>query len=169
MGTSRRRADQGRIGAVHRKNMAPDHSLEMVTASNVGQHQHGGGCSVPLRPDPVDQLGGTGGTAEIRNRRTARDYHAIGDAGQSQRLIVQAGESLTTRQVERIVRKAAARAGIAGNVSPHWLRHGHASHALDNGIPVSEVQHTLGHASLATTGKYAHARPGHSSGRGLKV
>ena len=71
--------------------------------------------------------------------------------------------------MERIVSQAAARAGIKSAVSPHWLRHAHASHALDAGIPVQEVQSTLGHASLVTTSKYAHARPGHSSGRGLKI
>jgi len=40
----------------------------------------------------------------------------------------------------RIVRKAAARAGIDGNVSPHWLRHAHASHALERGAPVALVR-----------------------------
>lgn len=36
-------------------------------------------------------------------------------------------------QVMRIVRAAAQRAGIDANVSPHWLRHAHASHSLDRG------------------------------------
>ncbi|HEY2861752.1 MAG TPA: tyrosine-type recombinase/integrase, partial [Terracidiphilus sp.] len=37
--------------------------------------------------------------------------------------------------VLRIVRRAAVRAGIDLAVSPHWLRHAHASHALDRGAP----------------------------------
>jgi integrase/recombinase XerD len=71
--------------------------------------------------------------------------------------------------VWRIVRAAAARAGISLAVSPHWLRHAHASHALDRGAPIHLVQATLGHASVATTGKYLHARPTDSSARYLAV
>jgi integrase/recombinase XerD len=72
-------------------------------------------------------------------------------------------------QVLRIVRAAANRAGVQGKVSPHWLRHCHASHALDRGAPIHLVQATLGHASVSTTGKYLHARPGDSSARYLGV
>lgn len=76
---------------------------------------------------------------------------------------------LSEVQVWRIVRAAARRAGIADAVSPHWLRHAHASHALDRGAPPHLVQATLGHASLATTSRYAHARPSDSSARYLAV
>lgn len=65
--------------------------------------------------------------------------------------------------VLRIVRAAARRAGIALPVSPHWLRHAHASHALDRGAPIHLVQATLGHANINTTGRYLHARPKESS------
>lgn len=71
--------------------------------------------------------------------------------------------------VWRIVSEAADRAGIPKNVSPHWLRHAHASHALDRGAPVHLVKETLGHASLATTSRYAHARPNESSGKYLAL
>jgi site-specific recombinase XerD len=76
---------------------------------------------------------------------------------------------LGEEQVWRIVRRAARRAGIEGNVSPHWLRHAHGSHALDRGAPIHLVQATLGHASVATTGKYLHARPKESSSRFLAI
>lgn len=76
---------------------------------------------------------------------------------------------MTRQQVWRLVRDAAARAGIRKAVSPHWLRHAHASHALDRGAPIHLVQTTLGHASLATTTRYAHARPDESSGRYLAL
>jgi integrase/recombinase XerD len=76
---------------------------------------------------------------------------------------------LGEEQVWRIVRKAARRAGIELNVSPHWLRHAHGSHALDRGAPIHLVQATLGHASVATTGKYLHARPKESSSRFLAI
>ena len=44
------------------------------------------------------------------------------------------GGSLDTRQVHRIVRAAGERVGVEG-VSPHWLRHAHASSALERGAP----------------------------------
>lgn len=77
------------------------------------------------------------------------------------------GGALEDSMILRIVRRAARRAGIEKNVSPHWLRHCHASHALDRGAPASLVQQTLGHASIATTSRYLHARPTESSSRFL--
>jgi integrase/recombinase XerD len=70
-------------------------------------------------------------------------------------------------QVLRIVRAAARRAGISQDVSTHWLRHCHASHALDRGAPIHLVQATLGHSSVATTSRYLHARPTESSSKFL--
>jgi integrase/recombinase XerD len=94
-----------------------------------------------------------------------------GDAGQSDpvfRSRKQRG-ALEPAAVFRIVRQAAARAGIELAVSPHWLRHAHASHALDRGAPIHLVQATLGHASITTTGRYLHARPKDSSSRFLAL
>jgi integrase/recombinase XerD len=45
------------------------------------------------------------------------------------------------------------RLGLAQKVSPHWMRHAHASHALRS-APIRLVQVTLGHASVSTTGRY---------------
>lgn len=72
------------------------------------------------------------------------------------------GKPISRIQTWRIVNEAAKRVGI-DNVSPHWLRHAHASHSLDRGAPIHLVQQTLGHASVATTGRYLHARPMDSS------
>jgi integrase/recombinase XerD len=69
------------------------------------------------------------------------------------------GGALSAQQVRRIVRAAARRAGIAGDISPHWLRHSSATHALNRGAPISLVQQLLGHASISTTGRYLHADP----------
>lgn len=73
------------------------------------------------------------------------------------------GQHLDRTQVFRIVARAAKRAGIEGKVSPHWLRHAHASHSLERGAPIHLVQQTLGHTSVATTSRYLHARPSDSS------
>lgn len=77
------------------------------------------------------------------------------------------GGGLKPRQVHDIVKRAARRAKLPVSVSAHFLRHSHASHALDRGAPVHVVQTTLGHASLTTTTRYSHARPGDSSARYL--
>jgi len=81
----------------------------------------------------------------------------------------QKGNPLSTRRIWDIVKAAGERAGIKKDVSPHFMRHSHASHALDRGAPIHLVQAQLGHASLATTSKYTHARPDDTSSRFLIV
>lgn len=77
---------------------------------------------------------------------------------------VRTGQALTEGAVLGTIKRAAKAAGIDKPISPHWLRHAHASHAIDKGATLVEVKETLGHASVATTSGYLHARPGHSSG-----
>jgi len=79
------------------------------------------------------------------------------------------GGFLSPMQVWRVIRRAASTAGISGNVSPHWLRHAHASHALDRGAPIHLVRDGLGHANLSTTSRYAHARPNEHSEKFLAL
>jgi site-specific recombinase XerD len=71
---------------------------------------------------------------------------------------------LSDRQIRRVVDSAASAAGIKGNVSPHWLRHCHASHAQDRKAPPHLVKDTLGHSSLDITSVYTHVKPDESSG-----
>lgn len=66
------------------------------------------------------------------------------------------GNAFNAGQIRTIVADAAKKAGIHGLVSPHWLRHSHASHSLDWGAPPQLVQQTLGHSSLDTLIRYAH-------------
>jgi integrase/recombinase XerD len=79
-----------------------------------------------------------------------------------------AGRKLAERDVQRVLRAAQQRASIDKQVSPHWLRHSHATHAARRGAPVHLVQQTLGHASLSTTSMYLHAEDGESSGMYLE-
>ena len=74
------------------------------------------------------------------------------------------GGPMSRHGAAQVVRAAARRAGLGAKVSPHWLRHAHATHALLRGAPAHVVQGTLGHASLATTTRYAHMTAGESSG-----
>ena len=88
-----------------------------------------------------------------------------GDAGNNDAAFAaRHGGALSERAVNYMIKRAAERAGITGAVSPHWLRHAHGSHALDRGATLAEVQTTLGHANVATTSGYLHARPDTSSG-----
>ena len=58
--------------------------------------------------------------------------------------------------VERVVRKAAQRAGIPRRVTPHMLRHTLATALLSRGCDIRYIQKLLGHASVATTQIYTH-------------
>ncbi len=73
------------------------------------------------------------------------------------------GGHLEVSQVNRIVAKAAKDAEIGRPVSPHWLRHAHASHAHARKTDLALIRDTLRHSSIATTGRYLHARPNDSS------
>jgi integrase/recombinase XerD len=71
---------------------------------------------------------------------------------------------MTTCNAWKRVKRAARLAGIEVAVSPHFLRHSHGTHALRRGADLATVRDTLGHESIATTGRYLHARPEKSSG-----
>jgi integrase len=82
-------------------------------------------------------------------------------------------EHISSRQVQNILDSIASRAGLqevkrqdkAGKnrhrIHPHMLRHSFAVWSLDSGVPVSDLQDQLGHASLATTGIYLKVSPNH--------
>ena len=74
------------------------------------------------------------------------------------------GRRLTERAVNHMLKRAAAGAGINPDLSAHWLRHAHASHAIDRGAALPVVQATLGHGNISVTSGYLHARPDSSSG-----
>ncbi len=95
-----------------------------------------------------------------------RDIQELKDNGTAYDpvFVSRVGGHLCRSMVFHIVKNAAKKAKIEGNVSPHWLRHSHASHSLDRGAPIHLLQKTLGHSSVAITEMYLHAKPTDSSG-----
>lgn len=69
------------------------------------------------------------------------------------------GQRLTSRSVQRMLKKYLLRVGLDPSLTPHKLRHSFATHLLDAGADLRSVQELLGHAHLATTQIYTHVTP----------
>jgi len=93
-----------------------------------------------------------GWLAEARPAMAARNPR--GDSGLA--FVTRSGKALSRDWIFRKVKEYAKKAGIAGRVSPHVLRHSFATHLLEGGADLRMVQELLGHASVSTTEIYTH-------------
>ena len=74
------------------------------------------------------------------------------------------GKPITRVMVFNIIKQAALMAGIDKQISPHTLRHSYATHLLEGGANIRQVQELLGHESILTTEVYTHVNRKHLRG-----
>jgi integrase/recombinase XerD len=74
------------------------------------------------------------------------------------------GETMSTRQLNRLFHQAADAAGIKKGVTLHALRHSFATHLLERGTDIRVIQALLGHDKLDTTARYTRVATGMIAG-----
>ena len=121
-----------------------------------------------LRLDPGEaRVLGKGGKERIvpigsKALEALNDYLAIRPAlfraGKERKALFlsRIGTRLTARSVARMLDQMVLKVGLARNVHPHSIRHSFATHMLEGGADLRDIQELLGHARLSTTQKYTH-------------
>ena len=75
-------------------------------------------------------------------------------AGSTTRERFRATKHMSKSGVQRTIKKIASDAGIRTSVTPHTLRHAYATHLLERGLNLGQIQELLGHESIETTLMY---------------
>ncbi len=149
-------------------------NLDDLYAAAAADGALGGDAAVPVWEQPEAALG-SGGLIRVTGKGSkqrivpygsyaaaalnaylvrARPGMVAAGAGTPALFVGPRGARLSRQSAWLVIRAAAARAGIATEVSPHTLRHSFATHLLSGGADVRTVQELLGHASVTTTQIY---------------
>lgn len=107
---------------------------------------------LPLLPSAIEAIQKYLG---IRNN-PPRARGGVIKLGEQALFLNQRGTALTSRSVRRLMDQYVQRAALNCKVTPHTLRHTFATHLLNYGADLRDVQELLGHAHLATTQIYTH-------------
>lgn len=95
-----------------------------------------------------------GGAADRALAEYLPARRALGAGDRGALFVNAAGERLTPRSVQRMVKRWTIAGGVHATATPHGLRHSFATHLLDEGVDLRAIQELLGHASLASTQIY---------------
>jgi site-specific recombinase XerD len=91
-----------------------------------------------------------------RSVETIRAWLEIRPARGEALFVTKGGRRISPRQLWVIFRSIVKASGIEKKVVPHTMRHSFATHLHDHGADLRTIQELLGHASVATTERYAH-------------